>query len=308
MCAAGGHFLQRGNLQNILPQIAISGGACCRPEETRMPATADPSLAEPGAPGGTQLLDRAVAVLQHLATAGDGGERLTTIAEAVGLNISTAHRILGALERHGLVEREASTRRHRLGVALFALGARAADGTGLRRLCRPAMLRLVAATDEAVFLMVRSGLDAIVVDRQQGSYAIETLTENVGGAIPLGIGASSLAILASLPEAEAEAVLQANAARYTRYNETEANIRGMLGTVRQQGWIARQSSVIEGLLAIAVPIRPPGRDAVAALAVNMLTARLLPDRLDGFVTLLREEVGQIEAALAPRPERRAAVR
>ena len=85
---------------------------------------------------GTQLLDRTVAMIKLLGEFGEKGARMSEIAESLGLTASTAHRIVGA-ERHGLIERERATQRYRLGLALFALGATAADGTGLRKLCRP---------------------------------------------------------------------------------------------------------------------------------------------------------------------------
>jgi DNA-binding IclR family transcriptional regulator len=267
-------------------------------KSSRYPSRIVKDAPDPPAAAGTQLLDRAIAVLQRLGEAGERGERLTAIAQSVGLNVSTAHRILGALERHGLAERETATRRHKLGVALFALGAQAADGPGLRFLCRPAMLRIAAATDETVFLMVRSGLNAVVVDRQQGSYVIETLTQNVGGLIPLGIGSGSLAILAFLPEEEAKAILDANAVRYQPFGDTPESIRITLAKARRQGYVARQSPHIKGISAVAIPIRPPGRAVSAALAINMTTARLGPGRLEELLELLRQEVAPIEETLA----------
>ncbi len=276
-----------------------AAGTRARPTTNTAAGHADD--AAQASPTGAQLLDRAVAILQRLGEAGERGERLTAIAESVGLNVSTAHRILGALERHGLVERETATRRHRLGVALFALGAQAADGPGLRRLCRPALVRIAAGTDETVFLMVRSGLNAVVVDREQGSYMIETLTQNVGGLIPLGIGSGSIAILAFLPEREAEAVLEANAERYREFGETPDSVRATLLQARSQGYVSRQSPLIKGISAVAIPIRPPGRDVTAALAINMITTRLVPGRLEELVDLLRREIAPIEEALAITP-------
>src|SRR6185295_1584584 len=75
---------------------------------------------------GTQLLDRTVGVIKLLGGFGEKGARMSEIAESLGLTTSTAHRIVTALERHGLIERERATRRYRLGLALFALGATAA--------------------------------------------------------------------------------------------------------------------------------------------------------------------------------------
>ena len=86
---------------------------------------------------GTQLLDRSVGILNHLGEVGRGGARVSEIAETFGLNISTAHRIITSLERHRFVERDRELKRYRLGLALFALGAKAADTTGLRRVSHP---------------------------------------------------------------------------------------------------------------------------------------------------------------------------
>ena len=175
---------------------------------------------------GTQLLDRSVGVIKLLGEVGERGARMAEIAERLDLKTPTAHRIVTALERHGLIERERATKRYRLGLALFALGATAADGTGLRKLCRPALLKLAAETGDTVFLMARSGFNVICVDRQEGTYMLDSLTGHVGGQIPMGVGPASQAILAFLPEEEAEAIIKANAPLFRRYNGlTAAKVR-----------------------------------------------------------------------------------
>ncbi len=251
---------------------------------------------------GTQLLDRAVAILKFLGKAGQAGSTVSELTTSMGLAPSTAHRIVTALERHGLVERERHTRRLRLGLALFAMGAAAADGTGLRRLARPALLRIAATTSDTVFLMARAGFNTVCVDRQQGSYTIDSLTGHVGGQIPMGVGPASLAILAFLPSAEAEVVLQTNAPLLVRYGTDIETVRQALPVVRARGYAVDDGVLVEGISAIAVPILPPGRDAVAALAINLTSARLTPERLPGLASLLKDESGLIEQALTPYAE------
>src|SRR5882757_4491156 len=95
---------------------------------------------------GTQLLDRSVAILKLLGEIGQAGASMAAIGDAMNLKQPTVHRIVTALERHGLVDRERETKRYRLGLALFAMGAAAADGTGLRQVSRPALMRLAAIT------------------------------------------------------------------------------------------------------------------------------------------------------------------
>lgn len=249
---------------------------------------------------GTQLLDRAVAILNHLGDVGGPGLRSAELAEVLGLNQSTAHRIIGALERHGLIEREHATKRYRLGLSLFVLGAKAADGTGFRRLCHPALLRLAAETGDTVFLMARSGFNTVCVDRQEGSYIIDSLTGQVGGQIPLGVGPASQAILAFLPAEEAEIVLGTNAPFYARFNNLSAEeIAGRLPQIREQGYAFDHGRLVEGISAIAMPILPHGRDVVGSLAINMTSARLPPERLRELLRLLRREVDDIEKNINP---------
>ncbi|TNM65369.1 IclR family transcriptional regulator [Aliirhizobium smilacinae] len=249
---------------------------------------------------GTQLLDRAVAVLRFLGAAGQQGATITEITEALHFKQSTAHRITTALERHALIDREQSTKRYRLGLALFAMGAAAADGTGLRQLARPAVLRLSAETGDTTFLMARAGFNAVCVDRQDGGYIIDTLTGHVGGQIPMGVGPASQAILAFLPTTEAEVILDTNYPLFQRYpNLTRKTITDSMHSIRERGYAVDEGSLVEGISAVAVPILPRGRDAIAAIALNMTSARLSQERLPGLVAMLRREAKSLEDSLNP---------
>lgn len=249
---------------------------------------------------GTQLLDRAVAILNHLGEVGRGGARVSDIAETFGLNMSTAHRIIAGLERHRYVEKDPTSKRYRLGLALFALGAKAADTTGLRRVSHPALMRIASQTGDTVFLMARNGFNVVCVDRQEGTYMIDSLTGSVGGQIPMGVGPASQVILAHMPEREAEVVLEANASQYHRFNGLSvAEIRQSLTTIREQRFAADHGHLVEGISALAVPIIPVSGDVAGSIAINMTSARLGADRQSALLAMLREEVRQIEQLVGP---------
>ncbi|TJW06985.1 MAG: IclR family transcriptional regulator [Mesorhizobium sp.] len=249
---------------------------------------------------GTQLLDRSVALLNYLGEVGEQGARIQEMAKALGLTGSTAHRIVSALERHLLIERETSTKRYRLGLSLFALGAKAADGTGLRRLCRPALTRLAAQTGDTVFLMARSGFNTVCVDRQEGIYVIDSLTGHIGGQVPLGVGSASLAILAYLPPEEADAIISANAHLYGAFDHLSADeIRRQLPAIRERGYALDQGHLVAGISALALPIRPQGRDVMAALAINTTSARMPAEQIPELVASIGREVEIIERSVNP---------
>ena len=76
------------------------------------------------------------------------------------------------------------------------------------------MARIAEATGDTVFLTQRSGLDAVCVDRQEGTFPIKTFTLEIGMRRPLGVGTGSLAILSALSEEEIQAIVNSNPPRY----------------------------------------------------------------------------------------------
>src|SRR6059036_1558588 len=69
--------------------------------------------------GGVQSVDRAVTVLEILAQRGEAG--VSEVAEAIDVHKSTAFRLLGALEAHGMVEQEGERGKYRLGFGIVRL-------------------------------------------------------------------------------------------------------------------------------------------------------------------------------------------
>lgn len=250
----------------------------------------------PAAESGIQVLDRLVGLLGLLGEAGGHGAQLSRLGAGLGLSASTTHRLLAALEHHGWVER-VEGRRYRLGAGMIGLVGQAADGTGLRRLCRPALARLSAESGETLFLIVRSGLNAVVVDRQAGAYVVESLTQGIGGVMPLGVGAGSAAILASQDPAEIEAILAANATRYAQFGTSLAQVRDRIGQIQAQGHLLSDHSLIQGLAVISLAIRPAGHNVTAALATNFIASRLDAAARQTLLHRMRQEVAAIEAAL-----------
>ena len=150
-------------------------------------------------------VQRAFAIIRALAATQASGGRITHLAKATGLTQATTHRLLQSLVAEHIVEQDTSTRLYRLSIDFFALAAQAGNAMDLRALCRPSMLRLCASLGDTIFLLVRSGFDAVCLDRSEGPFPIRSFTGDIGGRVALGIGQGSLAILALLPEADRRA-------------------------------------------------------------------------------------------------------
>lgn len=249
---------------------------------------------------GVGAVSRLFAVLRSLGETVEGGERVTQLAQRIGLSQPTTHRMLRSLMDEGMVEQDARSKRYRLSLDFFALAARAGNTGNLRELTRPAMLRLSASLGDSLFLLARSGFDAICLDRSEGPFPIRTFTGDIGGRVALGVGQGSLAILAFLPEEERDTVIQYNLPRLKDFHlYDEVFLRTEVESVRALGYAGRNTGVLQGMAGVAVPILDREGRAVAALSVATVSDRLGPDRLPTVVEMLKREAALIGPRVNP---------
>lgn len=248
----------------------------------------------------TSSLRRALGLLRIVATSDADGMRLKDIAEAARCSQPTAHRALQDLMAEGFIEQAAGGKRYRLSLDFFVLAAKAGQGSGIRDLARPVLLRLAATLSDTIFLLVRHGYDAVCLDRVEGPFPIRSFTGDIGGRVPLGLGQGSLAILAHLPEAEQEEVIRFNVPRLLdRGFLDEAGLRTALAEARRQGWVNLNTGLIPGMAGVGVPVIDAQGRPVAALSVGTLAERLGPQRLPSVVHILQAEAATLAAGLNP---------
>ena len=247
---------------------------------------------------GTQSIERAVRILKELATFGPAGTSVPRLVPQTKLEYPTVYRILQCLVKEGLVYRDQRTRRYSLGSLICELGLSAPPQMNLRDLCAPISLRIAEKTGDTVFLNVRSGLDALCIDRREGSFPIKTLIFEIGHRRPLGIGAGGLALLMSLPPHEVEEIIHANAPRlYQTGNITARKILDKVNRARETGYAVVEDAVVKGVTVISLPFGAPNAIPSAAISVATVVSRMPPSRQKDVISLLRYEVGELAGLL-----------
>ncbi|KQR62101.1 IclR family transcriptional regulator [Acidovorax sp. Leaf160] len=245
-------------------------------------------------------MHRTFQILRTLAVHQREGMRVTHLAKTLGMTPPTTHRLLQGLVQESMVEQDAQNKLYRLSLDLFCLGAQAGAVHDLRALARPALLRLNASLGDTVLLLVRSGFDAVCLDRVEGQYPIRTFTGDVGGRVALGVGQGALVILAHLPQAEMEEVLRYNLPRIQHYNVyDEVYLRTEVQRTRELGHCATSSGLLEGMSGVAVPVFDRNRNVVAALSVGTHTSRLNEERLPIVRDMLAREAKQLSLQINP---------
>ncbi len=246
-----------------------------------------------------KTVDRVATILRLLSQAGEGGHRLSDIAERAGLGKTTAHRLLGALVQVGLANQDLKSKRYTLGSAAAALG-RAASLHQVDILIRPVLRRLARETEDTVFASVREGLAAVCIGREAGSFPIRTLTLDEGDRRPLGVGAGSLALLAFLPDGEIDTIIDRNRRWLQDYSSfTPEVLRSLVARTRETGFALNEGRIVPAMQAIGVPVLAQDGRPAAALSLAAIRDRMGPDRLPDLVKRLREEADALAESLEP---------
>lgn len=248
----------------------------------------------------TQTLERAIGLMRILAAAGSEGRRLVDLQRETGLTKPTVHRILDSLRSQDFVEQVEDSRRYRLGKELAVLGWSAGRTVyDLKELAAEEMAAVASKTGDTSFLALRSGHEAVCIDRQTGSYPVKAFTVEVGTRRPLGIGATGVALLAALAPDQAELVHETIRAQLPKFpNASLRQIREAVAQARRDGYALSEGLMLKGVSGLAVTISDGHGHPVAAIGTAAISDRMTSKRIPEIVRILKTHANRIEQRIA----------
>jgi len=242
-------------------------------------------------------LQRCTALLRLLATASARGLALTYLSGKTGLAHSTVHRLLAQMIRERLVQQLELNRCYALGPLAFELGVAAAQQFDIRGRCRPTLEKLALEVGDTIYLIMRSGCEAVCLDMVEGPSAIRVVTLRIGSRRPLGIGAGGLSILASLPTAERDLVLaEVTPEIEAEWGFSQPALCNSISDARRAGYAVIHNRVTPGVTAIGMSFSDLTGRTVGAVSIAAVNARLNAQRMPMLTAMLAKAVKQIEAA------------
>ncbi|WP_419897539.1 IclR family transcriptional regulator [Roseomonas sp. USHLN139] len=210
-------------------------------------------------------VQKAFQVLHAFRDAG-GPLSLAEIAAASGLDKSAAQRFSHSLWKLGYLEKDARTRRYRLGHRVLELSFSYLQGNRLVEAAMPMLAELRRATGQRVSLSLWEDLSLIYAIRQQSQreYFWASL---IGRRVPLFCTAGGRAILAQLPPAEAADILARSSLRpLTPQTLTDpAAIMQRVEAARRDGFGLATAEVEQGERVIGVAVQRTDGRPVGAL-------------------------------------------
>jgi len=254
----------------------------------------------------SQSLERGLAILSSF-TSVRPLLGVSELAREVGLNRSTTHRYIATLAALGYLQQDTLTKKYRLGPRVVDLGFSAINSMELRQIAATHLQQLSDETGHTVNMAILDGTDIVYIERcrssQQGQREID-LNLHVGSRLPAYCTSMGKVLLAGLPEAELEDVLD-QVQFLQRGPNTLVERKALvdaLAAVRDAGIAVNNEELAYGLRSIAVPVRD--RSGVVAAAINLAVHRSLvsmEDLVIRFSPALKRTADEISARIGYRP-------
>jgi IclR family transcriptional regulator, acetate operon repressor len=238
----------------------------------QLPAESD--LVESGTARQTSSLKRGLAVLELVAQAGKDGVAVTEVAVRVGLDKSSASRILATLRELGYVRQDIN-RRYLSTARLGKLAHRRPGAQDVAALARERLEELHARHDEAIHLAVVNGGEMLFLDYLQTSKAVRTEIPMVPR--PIHQVAVGIAVLAAVGHAErAQLMRESMAAADQRLSRDERLVlSAQVERAQQRGWATIENH--DDITRVAVALVDGSGRPVGAICMSGPSYRIDPD-------------------------------
>lgn len=262
-------------------------------------STTEPETTGNGDSKGASVIVNAIAVLRTF-SADEPLLGVTEIANRVGLHKSTVSRILATFEQEHLVERDAETRRFRLGLGLIAVAGPLLAELEERRVAYPVLRELSERTGETSALMVWSGDESICVEQIASHQQIKHTTP-LGARYKDALSASVQVFLAGEPEPRVRSLLASGAISYPGLDESslDAYLVRLKDDIRR-GWSVNYGETSVDEVGLAAPVYDHRGEVVAAVLIPAPRFRVSKDRLQALGESCAAAAGKVTARLGGR--------
>jgi DNA-binding IclR family transcriptional regulator len=224
--------------------------------------------------GVRQPIRKAMQILAHMVDSPGPDCGVRELARDMGLPAATVHRILSALADEDFVTSDDLTGRWSLGPEFWRLALRGGTKLTVSAIAVSHLERLVAESNETAFLCIfdpagRRVMFAVSVESRQPIRYVVELHEW----IPMNLAASSLAILACLPEPELTAIC----ATGELASVDRVKLRATLARIRQQGYAMTRGVRVAGAVGVAAAVRGGRGEILGSVGLTMPEQRFERD-------------------------------
>jgi len=222
---------------------------------------------------------------------------ISDLSHVLGYHKSTVFHMVHTLVDLGVLE-NGSDGKFRLGPRLYSLGKAAGQGSELVSTIRPYLEEIGQKTRLSVFLGIRSGNRAVIMDKVDSPTDIKVSSE-AGMAIPLLAGAGGKVLLSQLSDTALDSLLsESKLMKFTPAScVNRRKYKNMIQRARQERFALDDEEYIEGVRAVAVPLRLNRENLEAAIWVVGLKSQIRDEAVPMLKAMLQEMADKIETRM-----------
>jgi len=220
----------------------------------------------------------------------------STLVSVLGLPKATIHRLLATAEDEGFLQRDLDGRSFGPGRRLRNLASNTLSSERMRTE-RLAILRgLAEAVGETCNLAAPGRYGMVYLDRVETHWPLR-IQLPVGTQVPFHCTASGKMFLSSLQPRKLDRLLTTlDLERRTERTLTDPDaLRDELARTRARGYSTDDEEFMDGMTAIAVPIRDSKKRLLTTLSIHAPRPRRDLHGLTGYFEVLRETADKLEA-------------
>lgn len=224
-----------------------------------------------------QSIDRALRILNVL-TASESSLPLSEIAKQVEIPVSTAHRILAALQKHEYVRFDPTQRKYTLGLAVLPLAEAAKAQIDITKEAVPLLEKLAAQVNETASLVVLHGDEAVYALMARSTRTISIVTP-LGRRVPFNCTAAGKVILSYLPKERRDKLLHSSHKAYTRNSITNPyKLLDELAEIKIRGIAFDNEEYELGMRCMHAPVFDHLGQITATVGISGPSSRITPER------------------------------
>ena len=221
---------------------------------------------------------------------------LVEISQKLGLEKSTAFRLIQTLKENRFVVQNENNKKYGNGYKLFELGQKIPRRSDtLRSAIYPYMKEIAERTGETVNLAVRDGLEVIYIEMIQTEDIIK-INDHLGQRRPVFCTSVGKSLLAWLPESELEDLIRRIEFHpYTPYTVTNPDqLRTELNFIRENGYFIDTEQHATGIRCYGTPVLNDNREPIAGLSISVPQYKFEknPEKEDLYISSIREAVSR----------------
>lgn len=224
-----------------------------------------------------QSLQKGVDALMYLASKRNAG--VTEIADAIGVNKSTAYRIMETFLYTNMVDKNSETSKYKLGPAILKLSQQYYNGLSVVTIAKPYMMRLSDMINESVHLCICSNSRAVVVEQIISDGRL-IANAHIGAIEPLHCSSVGKCLLAFADSVRFESMLrEITFDKFTDYTITDVNTLNIeLEKIRKEGFAEDNNELSMDIRCVAAPIFNSRGECNYSIGVSGAGSRMTDDK------------------------------